>query len=134
MTTPWMENTPETKEVMDYILADRADAHVVVGPLCWRPSDGLSAKIWYFNVATAGKDTGFRCDQIVVEHGGAAASGHGMRRAFLVALMSRPPIIIHDADDELYMARLCEALWPGERITKLRESVETERAASGPPA
>lgn len=116
------------KEAVRHILRDRADDNVVVGPLCWRPSDGLCAKIWYFSVGTAGKGSGFRCDQMIVEEG---VNGHEPRAAFIMALVSRPPIVIHDVDDELHAARLCECLWPGERITKLRERVETERAAIG---
>jgi hypothetical protein len=33
-------------------------------------------------------------------------------------------------EDELDMARLCEAIWPGERITNLRKEIEAERASS----
>ena len=39
------------------------------------------------------------------------------------------PILIHDTDDELYMAKFCEMLWPGDRITQVRKAVEAERAA-----
>jgi hypothetical protein len=28
------------------------------------------------------------------------------------------------------MAKLCEALWPGERITRLRKQIEAERSGS----
>jgi hypothetical protein len=38
----------------------------------------------------------------------------------------KPPLVIIDIDDELKMARLCEALWPGERVTRLRKGVEAE--------
>jgi len=38
--------------------------------------------------------------------------------------------VIHDCDDELQMARLCEILWPCERITDLRKAVERERGVA----
>jgi hypothetical protein len=28
------------------------------------------------------------------------------------------------------MAKLCEALWPGERITRLRKQIEAERSTA----
>jgi hypothetical protein len=40
----------------------------------------------------------------------------------------RRPLVIHSMDDELQMAKWCEMLWPGERITKLRKGIEAERA------
>jgi hypothetical protein len=41
-------------------------------------------------------------------------------------LAAHPPRIIHDTEDELTAARLCETLWPGEHITALRKAVEAE--------
>lgn len=33
-------------------------------------------------------------------------------------------------DDELDMARWCEAMWPGEKITRIRKQLEQERSAA----
>jgi hypothetical protein len=115
-------------QIVDHVLADMGDLSVVVGPLTWQPSDGTSAKRWYFTIATSDKNQEFRCDQIVVEEDSAEVD----RLAVLLELVRRWPLVVHDTDDELHMARLCETLWPGERITKLRQAVEAERKS--PPA
>jgi hypothetical protein len=53
------------------------------------------------------------------------------RAGFLQMLMTRKPLVIHDVGDEVTMARLCESLWPGERVAKLRQAVEAEYRARG---
>jgi hypothetical protein len=113
-------------DTASHLLNGIGDRQVVVGPLCWQPSDGASAKLWYFVVATAGKDHRFRCDQIIVPD---RIEGNSMRYAVIAALTRHPPIVIHDMSDELQMARLCEALWPGKRISKIRAQVEAERGS-----
>jgi hypothetical protein len=47
--------------------------------------------------------------------------------AVLAVLAGRKPRVIFDLGDELEMAQMCETLWPGQRITKLRKAVEAER-------
>jgi len=109
------------KQFVDLCLAGKNDIHVVVGPLCWHPNDS-GGKDWYVTVATSGAEHGFRHDQIVVPDGDPSYSG-----ALLLELYQRRPLVIHDCDDELQMARLCEILWPCKRITDLRKAVERER-------
>lgn len=108
---------------LDHVLAKSADVQVVVGPVAWQP-DG-AGKLWYFVVATADAHRQFRCDQLSTDDVDEIES---LRRDFILAATTRRPLVIHDTADELYMAKLCEALWPGERITKVREGVEAERA------
>jgi hypothetical protein len=102
------------------LLADSIDQVVVVGPLVHRPDvDG-----WYFTIATAGSE-GFRHDCIytaVKKYEVAEA-----RRAAIVSELTKPGVDIRTSNDELEMARTCETLWPGERITNLRKAVEAER-------
>jgi hypothetical protein len=114
------------REVVDVALRDSNSRHVVVGPLVWPPAQGSGAERWYFTVATSDAEQGFRCDQVLVPK----AEREEMRRSVLVELMRRrpPALVIHDMDDELAMARMCETLWPGERITALRRAVEVEYA------
>ena len=109
------------KEFVDLCLADRADNHVVVGPLCWHPNDS-GGKDWYVIVATSGVEHGFRHDQIIVPDGDPSH-----RSALFLELYQCRPLVIHDCDDELYMARLCEILWPCERVTDLRKAIKRER-------
>jgi hypothetical protein len=110
-------------KMVDHVLSEANDICVVVGPLLWQPSDGTAAKIWYFIVATSEAGRGFRCDQITTP------DGEADRTAFLLELIRRRPIIVHDMGDEVSMARLCEALWPGDRITAIRKRVEADYAS-----
>ncbi len=113
------------EKAVDYILRDTNDINVVVGPTCWRPSDGMAARVWYFVVSTSECGRGWRCDQLVIPP---SSDKVAFRAEFLLELVRRKPLVIHDTDDELYAARLCETLWPGERITRIRKTIEAERA------
>jgi hypothetical protein len=94
------------------------DLQVVVGPALWQPSDGKRAKTWYFIIATGGD--GFCCHRVAI-------TGDNFRQRFLFALIQRKPLVIHDVDDELHMARLCAMLWPSPRTRELRKAVEAEK-------
>ena len=50
----------------------------------------------------------------------------------MMELIRRKPIVLHDFDDELRMARLFEALCPGEKARAIRADVERERAEGWP--
>jgi hypothetical protein len=107
------------EEIVNHVLCGANDINVVIGPLRWQPSDGASGKEWYFIVATSEKGRGFRCDAVF---GDAEA-----RTTLIAAFIPHRPLVIHDMADELDMARLCETLWPGERITRIRKGIEVER-------
>jgi hypothetical protein len=109
------------KQMVDHVLRGSNDVHIVVGPLVWQPSDGTASKSWYFVAATSEEGRGFRCDQIIIP---SDADREQCRTSFILALMSRPPRVVHNMADELSMAKLCETLWPGERITRIREQIE----------
>jgi hypothetical protein len=112
-------------EFTDYVLADVIEPVVVIGPVVWQPDPDRNGKRrWYFNVSSAGPE-GFRTDQLGAED---AALADEMRAVFAMALVRRRPIVMHDCDDELYMARLCETLWPGPKIQRLRADIERERS------
>lgn len=110
--------TCNIKSLVNHVLKGTDDINVIVGPMSYR--DGVH----YFIVATS-EHGEFCCDQIVVDSA-------DDRSELIAVLASRhidrkhPPLVIHDCDCELYMARLCETLWPGERITALRKSIEDE--------
>jgi hypothetical protein len=109
----------ELPVVVDRILAGKNSLHVVVGPLVWQQSE-QGKKEWYFMIATSEEGCGFRCDQIVL-------GGHREVYVSLIAeLHKRRPIVVHVVLDEVEMARLCEILWPGERISQLCAEVEAD--------
>lgn len=131
-----MKRKPGTKQsigessvasVVDYALRVAGDNQVVVGPLCWQPSDGAASKVWYFILSTCEKKRGWRCDQVCVPRG-EDEDREFYRDRVLMELATRRPLIVHDVDDEVYMARLCEALWPGERISRIRKEIEADYA------
>lgn len=110
-----------------HLLDGAIGLHVVVGPLLWRPSPaGTGGKRWYFIVAVCGLE-GFRSDMLSADDEDLALQARALT---MMALIERRPRVVHDTDDELEMAKLCEVLWPGERISALRAAVEREYAAS----
>jgi hypothetical protein len=54
-----------------------------------------------------------------------------LRASLIVALIQGRPLVIHDTDDELEMARWCEAIWPSEKTRRVRAGIEAERAEAG---
>jgi hypothetical protein len=108
----WQDHNLE--EIVDLALRNIAERVVVVGPLVWHPT---SDNLRYFMVATAEPERGFRCDQVMVNES-------EDRARIIACLAKRKALVVHDTCDELYMARLCETLWPGERITKIRREID----------
>lgn len=113
------------REVIDYLLANATDSQIVFGPIVWQPKPEGEGRRWYFMIATCGPD-GFRCDSISADD--SVQLVEDMRFSLMLAMVA-PGRVLHDTDDELYAARLCETLWPGERITALRKTIERERAS-----
>jgi hypothetical protein len=113
---------PESKhlnaeQIVTSALKGATATEVVVGPVLFHPDGSLRR---YFIIATCGSE-GFRCEQIIVTR-------PEDKTAVLSELAKRqPPLVIHDMNDELAMARLCEELWPGENIKRLRVALEAER-------
>ncbi len=114
------------RKAVRHVLRNISDRQVVIGSNVWQPSDGLSPKAWYLVVATCEAGRGFRSDQI------SAGPGYpidDVRRDFLAELSrQKPPLVVHLCEEELYAARLCSALWPGERIARLVAAIDAERA------
>lgn len=111
-----MKNT-----LVQFLYRSLNDDMLVIGPELWQPSDGETARQWYFIVAArrAGR---FTLDQIIIPE-------PGYRAVVLAALIQGPAVIIHLMEDELDMAKLCEQLWPSARTRRLRPTIEKERAA-----
>lgn len=119
-----MEKSYTPEEVVTHALEGAIDRQVVLSPLVWQPGK-RGSKVWYFTISTSGAD-GWRSDMILT--GADQESGEFDRRR-IVEFIERRPFVIHNCDDELYAARLCETLWPGKRITAVREEIEAERHA-----
>jgi hypothetical protein len=119
--------TPEV--IVEVALADSDSVHVVLGPTLWHESNPEQK---YFVIATSERGRGFRCDQNefyrVAFRKILIADKHDRLRILRALVARKPALVIHDCEGagEVYMARLCEALWPGERISRLRAAVEEE--------
>jgi hypothetical protein len=109
----------------DYLLEDSTDLTLLFGPVVWRPSDGTSARQWYFIVVGCDRRGEARHDYLGAE---TEADAVTLRAGVKAALVSRPPCVMHDFDDELGMAKLAEILWPCAKMTRIREQIEAERA------
>lgn len=120
-------NVPQLAiETADYIRrGHNVDTHVVIGPIVWQLKGDL--RQWYFAVASADRHIA-RFDQLVSTTKPLAEE---FRAALTFALIQLPqPVVIHDMDDELKMARLCETLWPSTKTREIRLGIEAERRFS----
>ena len=50
-----------------FLLAGSVDRTLLFGPIVWRPSDGTSARQWYFMVVGGDQTGEMRCDQLNAE-------------------------------------------------------------------
>lgn len=120
-----------TQQIVLHVTQNIDDNNIVIGPLVWRLSDD-GKKQWYFAVSASEKGRGFRTDAIDI---GPGIDPHEARQSTILdfARHRNPALAIHDTDDELYAIRLCESLWPGERVTRLRQAIEAEREQANSP-
>jgi hypothetical protein len=113
----------DLETVVDAILKDNDDITVILSPMVWHPSK--SGKQWSFT-ASVSKHGEWHSMQIISSD----YEPPGLARSMVQAeLLTRKPLVVHDCDDELYAARLCETIWPGERVTNVRKAIERERQA-----
>jgi hypothetical protein len=117
--------TGSAEQIAELALSNATSEHVVIGPIVWLPSDGTSARLFYFTIASCDRG-GFRLHKIVV----AEDTAEQDQRDIVAALSCRQAVVVHLVDDELAMARLCEKLWPSPRITALRRAVEVEEESA----
>ena len=98
---------------------------VVIGPTTWQQPDPREERVWYFVIASGDRGGFFT---VKISFGNDAELADRGRSAALVNFMMRRPIVVHDVDDELYMAQLCEAIWPCPKTSAIRAAIEAERA------
>ena len=99
---------------------------IAVGPVVWNIEAGHDRKHWYFMVASTDAAGKFRTDQLKIANDDKPLAEE-TRAALVLAFVNRRHAVIHDFNDELTMARFCEALWPCDKTHRLRASVEQER-------
>ena len=102
----------------DQILAGDVE-HVLLGPIV-RDDDNAS----YFVVGTTTEDGEFHVDQLKAHKQDLARQ---WRDGIRMALIQRRPIVIHEFDDELEMAKWAAAICPGEKTARILEGIRRER-------
>ncbi|MFL5267271.1 MAG: hypothetical protein ACJ8AH_11885 [Stellaceae bacterium] len=123
----WLMLPDVIRETVSY-LRDGEDVspHVLLGPVVRDPRDDGK---WYFVVGT-GDRFGVHLDCLgAVEE----ALADELRGSLQMAMLAHPPLVVHDFDDELEMARWAERIWPGSKTRKIRSDIESERAALARP-
>jgi hypothetical protein len=103
----------------------------IFGPIVWTIEPGSDARNWYFTVASVSAKNELRIDQFIAKDDRQLAER--VRVALTMELTQRKPMVLHYFDDELEMARCCEAICPGERATSIRAGIERDRARDTSP-
>jgi len=127
-----VNKTLPASTICDRLISNAADKTLATGPLTWQPSDGTSAKRWYFIVGFGDAGGLFHCEAIYVD----ADQRDAIYSRIRLELMSRVAgrtFIIHTFNDEITFARWCECLWPGEKITRIRKATEADYASRKTP-
>lgn len=113
----------EVSAIADALVANAADRTLAIGPVLWQPSDGTSARQWYFIVGSADAAKRFCVTPIWLEQADEKIA-KAARLELDAELSTRRPVITHTFDDELEMMRFAEAQWPCEQSTKIRRALE----------
>jgi hypothetical protein len=117
-------------ETAAYLLEGSIDRMLLFGPVVWLPSDGTSARQWCFIVVGCDRTGETRHDQLNAE---TESDTLAFRAGVMAALIELRSCVMHDFDDELAMARMAEAAWPGAKVTRLRQQIEAERMSHASP-
>ena len=89
-----------------FLLEDSVDRTLLFGPVVWRPSDGTSARRWYFVVVGCDRTGEMWSDELTAE---TEADTVTLRSDIIVALVALPPCVAIDFNDALEMAKVAEA-------------------------
>lgn len=112
----------------DHVLDGTGDApQIALGPLVWGTEPGRDGRHWYFVVCSIDAKGELRLDQFKVASDDRDLAEECRTGLWMEFIQRRPPIVMHDFDDELPMARWCEALCPGDRSRRIREDIQRER-------
>ena len=96
--------------------------------LVWGIDPGHDRRHWYFVVCSIDAKGELRIDQFKIARDDRDLAKQTRAELMLEMIQRRPPSVIMDFDDELLLARWCEALCPGERSRRIRSAIERERA------
>ncbi len=111
------------EQVVAEVLKDRVECpDLILGPVVWEENQGK--RDWYFLLASS-DCAGFFSLKVCV--GADAELADQCRALAFGSFLMRKPIVVHAMDNELAMARLCEAIWPCDKTREVRAGIEAER-------
>jgi hypothetical protein len=114
-----------TDKIVEHLLdGHEAVPQILLGPVVWEIKQGSDLRQWYFMIASGGPE-GCRVDQIVADD---EAETECLRNALHFRLLQHRPIVIHDFDDELEMAKWAETIWPSPETRQIRSGIQAERS------
>jgi hypothetical protein len=109
------------QSIIRRIKRDKA-VHAMVGPIVLDNADAP-----YFVLATGIQDGACHIEQLKAQ---VRSDAEALRNSLFMSIMTEcRPLVMHDFDDELQMAKSGEALWPA-RFASIRASIEAERQAA----
>jgi hypothetical protein len=111
-------------EAAAYLIDGSIDRTLLFGPVVWLPSDGRSSRVWRFIVVGCDQRGETWHDQL---GGETESDAVAMRAGIMAALIVLRSCFMHDFSDELEMAKLAEALWPCDKVSRILKQVEAER-------
>jgi hypothetical protein len=85
-----------------------------------------ASRVSVFLVATADAEGTFRIDQLKVAQGNRQLAEE-VRAALMSEFIQRRPVVLHNFDDELRLARFCETIWLCDKTRRIRAALEQER-------
>jgi hypothetical protein len=107
--------------------ADRSapGLHILLGPVVERPEGHDHDQPFYF-VTMGGTE---RTHSTICIGGPERSLPEEFRTALAADLVNQRPIVIHDFDDELEMAKWGAAIWPCKKTQRVLDAIRQERAA-----
>ena len=112
----------------DHVLRDTGEApHIIIGPVVWKLSD-RDGRHWYFVVGSSAASGQFRIDCLTIAMDERTVA-ENTRAALMLTFLERKPVVMHDFDDELRMAKFFEAVFPCDKTRSIRANLERERAS-----
>ena len=116
------------KRFADHVLHDTGRTPMIaLGPLVWGIEPGHDTRHWYFVAASINASGEVRLDQFKIPQDNRQLAEQTRTGLMFAILQRQPPCVLSDFDDELALARWCEALAPSERTRRIRADIEQER-------
>lgn len=96
---------------------------VVINPVVWELPPNSDTRKWYFVISCGD----IHYNDILRFDACSEEAAVELRAALILTLARERPVVIHDLDDELAAAKVCEVLWPDAKYGDIVRQIEWER-------